>query len=1776
MRHIHLFATAAAVLSLLWGSNFYAAAKDAEGHTLTSLWKEYREATDKDLPQKRRATLEKIRVESMKSGLAWDFFDSCCERYYTEISIDWKNRGKASEAILSDARDFGNEAVVYRLMREGIVEGEISSEYIRDIINSKASILENTFTPELVSSDAGISFEERCPLFIKNRITNDYEYILWSVYFRRDFTARPYFSYPARPFFYGSDRSEVFVEVENELKRICSGQYPLDAFLEFAGIRDSVMESKEKASVNREAALKKFASDHSGKAISLLARQELLLSEMNRLEELVGKKGMSPEELSSRFMKLREKCQALKDETKSFKGVEAEVAKACSKPSEMIASMDAKSVTAIPGEKVFRLVMKNTTEAGFSLHKDSPEGPEILSVKAKDKRRLYHVPDTVDIALPPLGDGEWHYSISSDTRTEGNFSIESLSLASRQDGNGNIAFYSAWQDSGEPVGKADLTFVQKGKTVLELKGFLFDGFTSLDKNALETLSSLKGSYSVTCSFTDEDGLFRTSPALSLYRSGVTSLSTSNNEERISCAIYKDSPAYRPADTLKFKVIGYKTNSDLSMEVLPEGHVLNAVLENPDGKTIISKKLTINDFGSASCQMTFPSEGKNGRYRLAVYDGNTLLGSRSIQVDDFVLPSWTIGFGKGSRTFFEGETVILEGLIRSFSGHNVVASLNATITDGNGNPLPSEVSQDDCGRFRIRFKAPSNDYRRMGYFTVCVKATDIGGETAEAVTSVWVRSSLNLSLNVENRAQSRCDHVIPDSDSLILSCRTSFSERKFDVRYTLSDKGNAVLNMEGVTGENCVMDISMLSSGIYELEAVAEATLDGGRKVVDSCKISIMKIADNVSALDFNCPVFIMRTDDGFVLGGTDGPVWAVAELYGPSGNVLLSESLHISGTRGSEGSLKRVCYNFSPDMPDEVSLNVFWFRNSQSYNFSTSFTRPEEPYTLPLEVSRFTDLTVPGGLCSFTFRTLADCEGVAAVYDKSIETLVKDIWYPIPVSKATTVRPFIIRRSGGIREAMETPTPLFSMKSTSYSRMGASVAENSADLAAAAPESVEGVVSEEEDAAGSVEENIREDFRTSLAFKPFLRSDKNGEIAFSFNASDKISTFVVQMLVHDKLMRSAVTRREITVTMPVKVSLNPPQFLYCGDSPAFEAVVSSVYGETVPGTVSIFLYNGEDYKSQEPFYSASAYVEVPANGASSSRFDISIPETDVLGIKVVFTADKDLIYGTSGGRISDGIFLTVPVMKPVQTLVEAHSAVLGPGDSWESVEETLRNSFVNVLPYGAEYREISLRALILEAVPHDHLPEGKDVLSLAKSLYINVMSSHLRGSEVDVDTIMEEIAAYRNPDGGFGWFEGMKSSPALTACLLEWAGLLRENLGSSFLEAYMETISEAVHYLDHQELGSQSRPWWYGGISQDQYLYIRSVFRDIPFDRSAIPAASLKKFHKYASEYLIPQKERGLHGDIHGKALRMITLLNLNDKSGERLCKEMGIKALKKNKIVNSVKRDLMSMMEYATPHPSGGLYYPNAATSSSGLLDGDLYVHSMICDLFARISESVGFEDFAEESDKIADGLRLRMMLAKESNDWSDDDPASVNAINSILSGSPALLETKILVMSKRYVKQFPEITASNNGFSINRSFFRCGEDGKYEEIADGEELKVGDKVKAVYSVSNSQKRSFVRLTAPRFANLQPINQLSGTCGGWWKMADDGWGIIPQGYREVRPDRTIWYFDTYPEFDTSIEEEFHVVRAGRFQSPAVEIESLYASHYRANSPAAKILHSTE
>ena len=1816
---------------------------DSQGHVLTSLWKEADAFRKADMPLKQLAVLERIRDEAAAKRLHKDFYDAATEAFGVAVFRNWKDSERL-EKDLERRIDEYDEPIVTFIHRSG--EG-----YPADSILASESRLR---TGRNIAFYTGFSLPDGAMEdVVISLVKDDFEYCLWKV----------------------CSENEAFDpegKAFRALRTLCSGRYPLEEYLDYRKSLYRIPYGKSMEECLR------FAGEHKGQAVRLLALGEYVTCLKDSLDRA--------DAASPGYEDLLSLCREYEEERKTYRsGTDRLIATQVKTFENMIGTLKAKDLAVEFERDTVRILARNLRSVTLTLKTDERKPVSLFRTTVSASGDRLYAADTVEVVLPGIDDGDYLVELrSGNVKRESRYSRRSLSIAARKDAEMRNLIYIADSQTGEPLAKADLECFRSGELRSTARDFALDGFTPLPDSFRDS-SGGPAANSVVASFRGPDGFLRKSPELWLTYGEFASSGT--GETSAECSIFTDKAAYKPGETLRFKAVLYQARADGS-SVAGQGCPVSVSFKDAEGKEAASADLVTNEYGSVAGDFLLPAGRRNGRYRLEVSftapgDSRPTMRSRTVIVDEFVLPDYVISFEPSDSLFLSGDTVAVRGSVVSFTGHKVAAaSATYEVREYSRTILSGTLALGDDGSFEIRFPSASEGSGRP--YSVTVRVADATGETIENSRSVFVQGTLYPSVEIlnESGAQARVSaqdwsdvRTVSGPEALVRFSITNPEGKPvaLPVSYTLVDpEGRVSASGTGKTGETVTLELP--STGAYSLKMDVKAVGRGGRTISASRQTRLLRFDDSASTLDapfehvFSlvgpCRDGSLRPGEDIHLkvGAGDGPVWMLVELFGDRKQLLEKRLVFLEGVSGKEGSVADVMFDCRDEYPEGLFLNVFYFRKGRSFSYSKTFVREREMPALPLSFSRFVDRTLPGARYGISLSTDPDAEAVAAVFDKSSEAFGANVWNRSfkPVREVASVS---VRSGCGFFSGENLPLGYDSMTEDVAIVYGkpsgrplvatkSSVAMN--DLVASAPDVVDSVVEEssavfDDDASGSATGPVRSDFSTSLAFEPFLRPDSDGNISFDFETSDRLSTFVVQVYAHDKSMRDTLVRKEFVVSLPVRLSVVQPDYLYRGDRLTLHAALNSLSGKPVDGTVTLSLFSSGDYRDSRPFRTYSKKVTVPAGAALPLSFDLKPADGDSLGILLSFAGNG----AETGEAFSDCVFVTVPVKEDCQVITESHSAVLLPGADRDVVLKQLRERFTGISSYGAEYSETDIRAMLLDALPGKVDPERKDVLSVTEAIYVRKVAASL-GADVSGECtdgeLMNMLASCRNADGGFGWFPGMKSSPALTAAVLErYSRLCRLGLaaGRSELTAGGFDPAPSVRYLDNtQFLHGCAMPFWSGLLSWEQYMHVRSLYPEIGFDVSSETASgmmavkdNLKEFKTFASRYLTPTARdgRGLQGMILQKARRIATLLNLaSSREGKALASAWGITFGTGAKLRKSLEADVLSLVEYAVSHPSGGWYYPDAVMPQRGLLENELYAHTILCDIFddeyvRKVTPSAGLPTPSAglpTPSALADGIRLWIMLQKETQDW-DTDPAFVDAVGVVLRGGDSVLGTRVVSLTKTYRSEISGIKAAGNGFSIERRFYReipatsatsgpevasgaassaslasggsvssaslaggetafgpavtdgtstassisgggrsASPDGRIrEEISEGAELAVGDKIIAEYRISSDENRSFVRLSAPREASFRPVDQLSRNYGWWLGIIrlDGSFSITPQGYRNVKSDRTEYYFDVYPEDKTVIREEFFVTQEGTFKAPVVTIESLYAPHYRAN-----------
>lgn len=1750
------------------------AAKD--GLMLTGLWKDYDAAVKADRPKEMLAVLDTIISKAKAGRLHYDFYHAASQRMTVAARRDWKQRDEFNAWLDKEVGEYDEPIVTFRHR----LSKESAASMTDYVLVSKA---------RLQAARNGAFYDDGLDELWTGLVGDDYEYALWILGVMR--------------------RSEKAMSL---LEEYVGGSYPKSAYLEFRRIVGRSYSYKDEGRAEKAEAMRSFARKYDGRAVSLYAKAVLL---KDRFDSLSRVRPSSSADLERSYKSLYADCLEVEKERLSYtKGIDKKIAGKMDDFKSLSQVLDKKEIDISFEKGVVVLKLRNLDKVKVEFVRDAKSARPLIRKTIINPDNRFYLQDTVEVRLPVCDDGKYLFKVrNGKVAAKAEWTRQTLSIAHRADSEA-LRFFVADYMTGEPLEKVDLELVRSENTVAVVRDVALgkDGFTPLPEEIVSALKKGAVSYLVT-SYRDKDGFLHKTADHYIYGDAGSTSFVEKDASGTYCEVFTDKSAYNPGETVGFKAVLYRGDISRSLRTFGAGTGVKAELVNPEGKTLCDKELKTNEYGSVAGSFDLPAEGRNGSFQVRITSGD-LEVSKWIVVDEFILPTYDLSFDTADRLFIVGDTVEVSGKVFSFSGHPLSSAAVSYSLGRRGGTLASgQLTLEADGSFTVRFATKDDDYYG-GFLNLTVKVVDSTGETKEFSKYVPVLDYFSLVADVTNASAgavepSRKDGqgtpcMVSGDKAVVLFGAEDIMRNKMaspvEVSYSLTDaSGEKVVSGNTFTGRT--EEIALPKAGLYSLEAESRIVREDGRKVSAKKQVMILRVDDTAVTLDAKVRNFFKPVGDcadGWLCSGEEikvqfgageGPVWAVVELFGDKRQLLEHKIVYLDGKVGETGSVTFLTYNYKEDYPDAVRLMVRYFRDGTCSSFDKEFKRERSTLELPLEFSTFTDKALPGKEYSLTLKSAPGVEAVAAVFDKSSESISPNEWPTVRLSEFGAEMVYVTSSLGGVRGQVLYDEMLIGYaprqaKARGLGRNNAServgLMADSADggyvESSAAPVLMMSKAELAEEEVTSQGVAVRSDFSSSLAFEPFLRSGADGRMFMKFRTSDKLSTFIVQVWAHTKEMRNACVRREVVVTVPVKVALVEPKYLYKGDKYVLRATVSNSSDKSVAGVAALQTYSSKDYEGSRPFASRTRGVTVPAGGSVAVEFEVDPKDHDELGLKVVF-ADNAKTF-------SDGVFVSLPVREARQTLTEAHSAVLTAGADRDALVRRLESEFTGTTSKGAEVKEVDIRQMVLDALPSKVEPTGKDVLSLTEALYVRKVAASL-GAKVEVkmsdEALVERIKACLNAGGGFGWFEGFRSSPIVTAVVLERFAKMRDaGIDYGGIDA-----DSSVKWLDsNQFLHGGVSPRWCGRLSMEEYAYVRSMYSSVPFDVSAQTrneksdySRNFKDFRKEVKDYLLPSAKdgRGLDGQILAKTRRIKTLANLvgND-GGLALASSWGVRFSAASRMNQSIAADVQSLLEYAVPHVSGGWYYPNAVMPFRGLLASEAYAHSMLCDLLS--SEYVGSAEVTSSTEdvtarQIADGIRLWLMLQKETQKW-DVDPAFVDAVNSVLSGSADILATKVVSLTKTYTVPFSRIVAAGNGFSIERHFYKKvdggnGKDGRLE-IFPGMKLKVGDRITAEYRIWSQENRSFIRLAAPREAAFRPVDQLSGAYG--WRLnplsVAGAWSITPQGYRDVKSDRTEYWFDVYPEEKTTVAEDFYITQEGTFSAPVVTIESLYAPHYRANA----------
>lgn len=778
--------------------------------------------------------------------------------------------------------------------------------------------------------------------------------------------------------------------------------------------------------------------------------------------------------------------------------------------------------------------------------------------------------------------------------------------------------------------------------------------------------------------------------------------------------------------------------------------------------------------------------------------------------------------------------------------------------------------------------------------------------------------------------------------------------------------------------------------------------------------------------------------------------------------------------------------------------------------------------------------------------------------------------------------------------------------------MDTAEAEDVAVLGASSLSEAGGI--EEESSSSSQTEEIRPIEMPVAFFKPNLNSDNDGNISIDFTVPNFNTTWNLILGAYSPSLLSSQIILETVASKSVMVKMNSPRFMRTGDRIELSATMynNSSSPREITGVYEIF--NPLTDEVIQRYQSEAVLVAPSGNDIFATEF-FCPSSISIVGLRVYAISDN----------ATDGEATVIPVLPSSQPVITSSpfyikAAERGfetdipslPEDSkvtftycdnpiWEvltalppivnsdktSVSGLISALYANSVGSGIIDKYPNLRKgleMITAGEAGDsllvsNLQKNKDlkIVSLNNTPWVNNASdenlrlsrlSSLLDSESsrrEIEDMWNKILALHNPDGGWSWCAGMKSSRWTTENVLLNLGQLKRNGYITSLPKLNSSVRSGLQYCekeiveDYNKYGKNSEDFYLRGLWA--YLYIRSFYPEI---------AKSSSFSRLATKSLDIIAKDWSKTDIYEKATIAIVLWrNGNQKTALKI---------------------LESLREFSVSE-NGAVYYANVSFSYSG--QSALAVTARVLEAFSEI----------RPSDSIIDGLRQWMILQKQVQNWGER-ASSVYAINALLtSGSdwagdysapiinidgrniniseidrltgscridlkPTEARGKISISREsptqawggiigQYIAQMNEIKAEEvPDLSIKKDYLKLIEKGGVLTAVADTVFSVGDRVRVSLTIDCSKYLEYVAVNDERASCLEPADQLSG-----YTVIDGIWC-----YRETRDNATNLFIEFLPRGKHVITYDCYVVESGKFASGISTAQSQYAPMITAHS----------
>ncbi|WP_341220917.1 alpha-2-macroglobulin family protein [Polaribacter atrinae] len=347
---------------------------------------------------------------------------------------------------------------------------------------------------------------------------------------------------------------------------------------------------------------------------------------------------------------------------------------------------------------------------------------------------------------------------------------------------------------------------------------------------------------------------------------------------------------------------------------------------------------------------------------------------------------------------------------------------------------------------------------------------------------------------------------------------------------------------------------------------------------------------------------------------------------------------------------------------------------------------------------------------------------------------------------------------------------------------------------------------------------IRKNFNETAFFFPQLRTDKNGQVSFSFTMPEALTKWKLQLLAHTKSLKSATKTLETVTQKELMVVPNAPRFLREGDKITLSAKITNLTNNQLSGFAKLILtdaISGAEIDYELENLNSNKNFTVDKDGNTNVSWSLSIQETvQAVQFKIIAKA----------GDFSDGEQNVLPVLSNRMLVTETLPMWVRSNETKTFTLDKLKNTTSSTLKNHKLTLEMTSNPVwyAIQSLPYLMEYPYECAEQVFSRYYANSLASFVANSN---PKIQEVFNVWKSSDA---LLSNLEKNEELKSLIIQETPWLRDAQSETEQKKRIALLfdlnkmkneqEKSINKLQGIQMNSGGFPWFKGGRNESKFI----------------------------------------------------------------------------------------------------------------------------------------------------------------------------------------------------------------------------------------------------------------------------------------------------------------------------------------------------------------------